>query len=493
MKAKHLLVLLFIFLMEKSFGQVLAKNQADIGGTGSDQLKKLCTTKDGGILLAGQSNSNNSKFKSQDSRGSYDYWIVKAFRNKITGNIKIQWEKTIGGDSTDNLVKAIQTKDGGYLLGGYSISGKSGEKSQDRVGGYDYWLVKLGENGNIQWDKTIGNTNNTYPYDDYLYDFDQTLDGGYITSGSLGLLKLDRYGNIQWQKPFYYQTIQQLSDGNFISTTGLSIVKSDNAGNIIWEKAYSYPFLIGNFAVKQTSDHGYIYYQAGPTAYNENGGENGFYYDFNIRIIKTDSLGNQQWLYSPSNFFDLNPYSYCTLQETHDKGFIFGACYGYSKSDYYCFKLTSDGQPEWSKVFGGNSTDLLTDILEVNPNRFLIGGYSNSPISNQKTKGSLGIDDYWIVGLTDTTSTTLNIKNNVESNIGITQLKTIAYPNPVKDILHIQNSGAATFTLTNQSGKIILVKKINGNGEINVSHLPAGLYYLKNNKTGEVQKIILTR
>ena len=117
MKTGFLLTLLLLTLSANQiFSQQLVKNQADIGGTGSDELKKLCTAKDGGILLAGQSASNNSQFKSQDSRGNYDYWLVKAFRNKTTGNIKIQWEKTIGGDSIDNLITAKPTKDGGFIL-----------------------------------------------------------------------------------------------------------------------------------------------------------------------------------------------------------------------------------------------------------------------------------------------------------------------------------------------------------------------------------------
>jgi hypothetical protein len=68
-----------------------------------------------------------------------------------------------------------------------------------------------------------------------------------------------------------------------------------------------------------------------------------------------------------------------------------------------------------------------------------------------------------------------------------------SYPNPVKDVLHIQNSSKATYMLTNQSGKILITKTINGKGEINVSHFSAGLYYLKNNETGVVQKIIITK
>ena len=69
----------------------------------------------------------------------------------------------------------------------------------------------------------------------------------------------------------------------------------------------------------------------------------------------------------------------------------------------------------------------------------------------------------------------------------------IVYPNPAKDILHVQTTGNATVSLANQSGKILLTKTVNGKGEINVSQLPAGLYYLKNATTGELQKVVIKK
>ena len=67
----------------------------------------------------------------------------------------------------------------------------------------------------------------------------------------------------------------------------------------------------------------------------------------------------------------------------------------------------------------------------------------------------------------------------------------IVYPNPAKDIVHVQSAGKATFVLTNQSGKTILTKTLNGNGQINVTHLPAGVYYLQNMTAGAKQKVII--
>jgi hypothetical protein len=69
----------------------------------------------------------------------------------------------------------------------------------------------------------------------------------------------------------------------------------------------------------------------------------------------------------------------------------------------------------------------------------------------------------------------------------------LVYPNPAKDILHVQTNGSALFSLLNQSGQTLLTTNINGKGNINISSMAAGLYYLKNNRSGAVQKVIIER
>ncbi|HRH50005.1 MAG TPA: T9SS type A sorting domain-containing protein [Panacibacter sp.] len=67
------------------------------------------------------------------------------------------------------------------------------------------------------------------------------------------------------------------------------------------------------------------------------------------------------------------------------------------------------------------------------------------------------------------------------------------YPNPAKYVLHIQTNGNALFSLINENGKIIFTKNISKTGAINISSSPAGLYYLKNNSTGFVQKVLVIK
>jgi hypothetical protein len=69
----------------------------------------------------------------------------------------------------------------------------------------------------------------------------------------------------------------------------------------------------------------------------------------------------------------------------------------------------------------------------------------------------------------------------------------LIYPNPAKNILHVQTNGNESFSLLNQNGKILLTTNINSNGSINISGMAAGLYYLKNNSTGAVKKVIIAR
>src|ERR1044071_4733175 len=67
-----------------------------------------------------------------------------------------QWDKRFGGTLGDYLFSHQQTKDGGYVLGGYSSSGISGDKTQASLGLFDFWIVKIDSLGNKQWDKDFG-------------------------------------------------------------------------------------------------------------------------------------------------------------------------------------------------------------------------------------------------------------------------------------------------------------------------------------------------
>ncbi|MBL0096098.1 MAG: hypothetical protein IPP46_06020 [Bacteroidetes bacterium] len=118
-------------------------------GNGYDELYSLQQTTDGGYILGGSSGSNISGDKSENSLGGDDIWIVKTDR---VGNIL--WQNTIGGGGMDQVYSIQQTVDGGFILGGYSHSNISGDKTENSMGVGSYWIVKTDtlaiSNGRIQ-------------------------------------------------------------------------------------------------------------------------------------------------------------------------------------------------------------------------------------------------------------------------------------------------------------------------------------------------------
>jgi hypothetical protein len=214
--------------------------QKTIGGTGQEKLLSIAQTRDGGYILGGTSSSNKAEpdekgaedkyGKTEDSRGSLDYWVVK-----LDTKGEIKWQKTMGGKYVDELKSIQQTHDKGYILGGYSNSPISGDKTQDNFGLNDYWIVKLDEDGKEQWQRTIGGDK-----DDNLFALSQTKDGGFIVGGNSNsgatntksktnengtdfwVLKLDKTGNIEWQQIYNYgkkdilSSIVENPDGTFL-------------------------------------------------------------------------------------------------------------------------------------------------------------------------------------------------------------------------------------------------------------------------------------
>jgi hypothetical protein len=493
MKTRFLFSMLAVLTYVSVSAQVSITAQSIAGGTDNDYLIKLCKTNQGGLLAAGYSASNQSGYKSQNSRGSYDYWVVR-----YSSTRKKLWDKTIGGDASDVLIDAISTSDGGFLLGGNSMSGKSGEKTGNSHGSLDYWLVKLDGQGNIQWDKTIGGTEY-----DVLSDIDETSDGGYILAGSLGLTKIDSKGTVQWQKKLSYldpRSIRPTKDGGYILTgtydpgTGFSfyMVKADNNFNKQWSYNFGWSYAnVSTFDAQQTSDGGFIGYGYGPTSRDE---ADDYYYDYVIRIAKTDNNGNVQWNPSSNNdpLYSATPAAIegdFSMVQTSDGGFLFATSY----KDYYLLKFSSTGNLQWTQWIGGDNDDVLMDIRRLAPNQYMLAGYSSSGISRDKTKRNLGGADYWLVAVTDASTAITTTSVTAASTAKRETKEMFVYPNPAKNILHIQTNSNAMLILTDQSGKILFAKTVNGKGEINVANFAAGLYYLKNTTTGEVQKVIVNK
>ena len=88
--------------------------------------------------MNGFSSSNISYEKTENSRGYYDYWVVKL---DSSGGVK--WDKTIGGSNYDYAYSIKEIKPNYYNVAGFSSSGVSGDKTLALIGANDFWIVQL--------------------------------------------------------------------------------------------------------------------------------------------------------------------------------------------------------------------------------------------------------------------------------------------------------------------------------------------------------------
>lgn len=376
-----LAVTILIFSCIDVFSQSPVKQwDADFGGTDYEQFAAVQQTKDGGYIAGGYSESGISGDKTQDSRGSSDYWIVKTGANGSK-----QWDARFGGTSVDQLTCLQQTADGGYILGGISFSGAGGDKTQDSRGSSDYWIVKINSNGVKQWDARFGGS-----LQDEMHAVQQTADGGYILAGSsISNISGDKTQNSRGGKDFW-------------------IVKTDDKGVKQWDARFGGNLFEELFSVSQTKDGGYIL--GGYSLSNISGDKSEVTKGrFDFWIVKTNANGAKQW---DKDFGGTDDDWLAQLQQTTDGGYILG---GWSWSgatgdktqptkgvnDYWMIKTDENGSMQWDADFGGNSNDYLTGIQQTTDGGYILGGYSSSPISGNKTENTQGGVDYWMVKTDD--------------------------------------------------------------------------------------------
>jgi hypothetical protein len=353
--------------------------QRTIGGTGQEELLAVFQTTDGGYILGGSSSSDatlttTSKntftttkkdltSKSSNSRGNMDYWIVK-----LNAQGDVQWQKTFGGKYTDELRSMEQTKDGGYILGGYSNSPQSGDKTEPNIGIGDYWVVKIDNSGNIEWQRTYGGN-----ADNQLYVIHQTSDEGYIIGGNSNstnsltykggtvsngtdfwLLKIDSKGNEQWSQTYDYGKLDILT----------SLVENKD-----------HTFLIGGYSQNDTTNEGELILKKQDKGIND------------YIALKVDAIGQEVWTQSVgSSGEDILR----KLIETRDGGYLLAGTSNAASSmdknstigsnDFWVVKLQDKTKIEPAKV-----------AVEVFPNP--VSTFTNVIIGYEYTSGTATLVD----------------------------------------------------------------------------------------------------
>jgi hypothetical protein len=352
----------------------------------------------------------------------------------------IEWQRSFGGTNGDVASCIRQTSDGGFVVGGYSGSDVSGNKTSANFGHLDYWLIRLDKDGNKLWDFSFGGDDA-----DILTDIQLTADGGFLLAGfssspasgnksspSFGgsdfwIVRVDAGGHKLWDKSYgttnseSLRSVQMLNDGGLILAGHVFytsvpadwwILRIDAIGNTVWERT-----LGGNnldqVPVVRIMPNGDLCI-AGSSYSPVSGDRTSSIYAEDYWLVRLDENGNKLWDKTYGGNSNDHLFS---LELTAEGGLLLG---GSSSSttdsnktspffgqdlgmgDFWVVLVDGTGNKVWEKSFGGSSSEILGQVIQTPDGGFIVGGGSASPPSGNKTSpfyGGFYDGDAWIVRL----------------------------------------------------------------------------------------------
>lgn len=261
---------------------------------------------------------------------------------------------------------------------------------------------KLGVPPATEWNKTYGGLGSQG-----AVSVAHLADGGYILFGKNGinawLVRTDISGNMLWNRtyaPLPNTEVEVKSgtvttDGGFIIAGGLRhvqtgvgdawLVKTDAFGNIGWNKTYGRDGHEFAFSAQQTVDGGYILAgTAAPLGINNDD----FY------LVKTNAEGNMEWnkTYGKQSSNEIA----WSVQRTTDGGYILaGDTFPFAASwtDGWVVKTDTYGNMIWNLTYGRpEGGDWIYDIHETSDDGYIMAGcYDRRPEARAGVSG-----DFWL-------------------------------------------------------------------------------------------------
>lgn len=449
---------------------------------GGDRAESVVQTADGGYVVSGNSHST-----------SIDIWVTK-----LNSNGETEWTKSFGGSGEDDGRSVIQAKDHGYVIVGATLS-----IDGDAIGNHgsiDALVIKLDENGNKVWSRTLGGS-----YIDEAWSVVETADSGFAIAG-------DTYSN-DGDVPGNHDLTHQTSD--------YWVVKLNSSGGIVWSKSLGGSGYDQALSIVQATDGGYAVVGQ---SYSVDGDVHGNHGGADFWIAKLNQGGDTVWtrslggsgsegatsiIQATDGNFVVAGYTYSPTSQT-DSGYAANGdvLANHGMSDYWIVKLSPDGGTLWTKSLGGGSNELAFSIIQTNDSPdlgYVVAGSGSSGDGDMAGSGFHGIDDFWVVKLSgDKSPSPLLVSGDRASRPESYNLSQ-NYPNPFNPSTVIQYDIRRAVHVTlriydvlgRQVGTLVDEERKPGSyeSEWDASQIPSGVYYYRLNAgaVSQTKKMVLMK
>jgi hypothetical protein len=409
------------------------------GGSGGDWPLKIIKASENDYYLYAMTNSTDGDVQSEN-RGNTDIWIVK-----MNSNGNILWERCYGGSHSEEGRTAQLCFDGGLLLLS-RITAADGDISQ-HFGSSDIWLTKIDSLGNIEWERTYGNQ-----YLDNAIDILLTSDNCILLTGAN-----DKAGGMVTCHPY--------ADYD----ADVWLLKLDMQGNIIWQYCYGGTYYDLAYYALEVED-GYVVSAStnsndgDVSGFHGSPGQNG---NNDLWVFKIDFNGNMLWQRCfggtgsefPYHFSKTEDGNYIIVGRTSsDNGDVVGNHSYPGGKDIWMFEFVDGGELLWQQCIGGwgdEYFEIAGPVYKKSDYNYVISANSNHTSDDVQCEIPDPSGDAWVFEIKDTTV-------DIPQTSANQQLK--VYPNPANNYVVFDNpviarSGASKqspfLTITNTLGQLV--------------------------------------
>ena len=292
-----------------------------------------------------------------------------------------QFQRLYGGANQEISLVAFPSPAGGiYFLGATTSSGS---------GQADASIMKLDDNGQVIWARTIGAS-----FLDVGSSMTLAADGGLVCAGStksfngntpddLYFFKVDSTGDMVWSKTFsageldVATAILRTADDGFAitgftvvdSTRHVLLIRTDANGDTLFTRIYMGAGDEQGVEFFETADGGFVI--TGKTFPQLPG-------EADILLMRTDALGNVLWAKSyGESFWDEG----AGVMQLADSNYLISGStisFGQGNFDILLMKTDTAGNILWGKTYGGLYVDASYTARENSDGSIVTSGYSNS-------------------------------------------------------------------------------------------------------------------